>query len=99
MTDKRRERRHRSDEQRDGQDRRLHAENVSRMRSMRSKAAILLFFLAFPLLGEEAFRPDIDKAVAEVLAKTGAPSASIAVVKEGKIAYAHAYGTARLDPP
>ena len=30
--------------------------------------------------------------------KTGVPSASVAVVKSGKIAYVHAYGYARLDP-
>ena len=40
----------------------------------------------------------IDQAAAETLAKTGAPSASIAVVKDGRIAYEHAYGSARLDP-
>jgi D-alanyl-D-alanine carboxypeptidase len=43
-------------------------------------------------------RANIDKAANEILAKTGAPSASIAVVKDGKIAYVHAYGNARLDP-
>ncbi|HEX4504464.1 MAG TPA: serine hydrolase domain-containing protein [Alphaproteobacteria bacterium] len=40
----------------------------------------------------------IDAAAADWLAKTGAPSASIAVVKDGKIAYVKAYGFARLDP-
>lgn len=40
----------------------------------------------------------IDREVAAVLAKTGAPSASIAVVKDGELAYAKAYGKARLDP-
>ena len=39
----------------------------------------------------------IDAAVSEVLAETGAPSASVAVVRGGAIAYTHAYGTARLD--
>jgi CubicO group peptidase (beta-lactamase class C family) len=43
-------------------------------------------------------RSDIDKAVADILAKSGAPSASIAVVKDGTIAYEHAYGTATLEP-
>src|SRR5262249_37342712 len=41
----------------------------------------------------------IDKAVNEILTKTGAPSASIAVVKDGKIIYTHAYGMARIEPP
>ena len=40
----------------------------------------------------------IDATTADWLAKTGAPSASIAVVKDGKIAYVKAYGLARLDP-
>jgi CubicO group peptidase (beta-lactamase class C family) len=40
----------------------------------------------------------IDKAATEELRKTGVPSASIAVVKDGQIAYLHAYGNARLDP-
>jgi D-alanyl-D-alanine carboxypeptidase len=41
----------------------------------------------------------IDKAATDALAKTGVPSASIAVVKDAQIAYLHAYGNARLDPP
>jgi D-alanyl-D-alanine carboxypeptidase len=40
----------------------------------------------------------IDKVAADALAKTGVPSASIAVVKDGQIAYSHAYGNAHLDP-
>ena len=40
----------------------------------------------------------IDAIAAQVLADTGAPSASIAVVKDGKIAYLQAYGKARLEP-
>jgi len=40
----------------------------------------------------------IDKAAQQVLAQTGVPSASIAVVQDGKLAYLHAYGTARIDP-
>ena len=39
----------------------------------------------------------VDAAVSEVLAATGAPSASIAVVKDGAIAYVRAYGSARLE--
>jgi CubicO group peptidase (beta-lactamase class C family) len=44
-------------------------------------------------------RGKIDRGVAEVLAATGAPSASIAVVQDGRVVYTHAYGHARLDPP
>src|SRR5579864_7730881 len=45
-----------------------------------------------------ATQATIDKAAADTLAQTGAPSASIAVVKDGRIAYEHAYGSARLEP-
>ncbi len=40
----------------------------------------------------------IDAAAADVLKTTGVPSASVAVVKGGKVAYVKAYGMARLDP-
>ncbi len=40
----------------------------------------------------------IDKVVTDTLARTGVPSASIAVVKDGQIAYVKAYGDARLEP-
>src|SRR3982750_1571569 len=39
----------------------------------------------------------IDKAATDALASTGVPSASVAVVKDGKIAYLKAYGTAKLE--
>ena len=41
---------------------------------------------------------EIDKVATDALAKTGVPSASVAVVKDGQIVYLHAYGKARLDP-
>jgi D-alanyl-D-alanine carboxypeptidase len=40
----------------------------------------------------------IDTAAADVLKATGVPSASVAVVQGGKVAYVKAYGMARLDP-
>ncbi len=50
---------------------------------------------------KDLLRPDIqhavDKSVSDILAKTGAPSASIAVVKDGKLAYVHAYGWADAE--
>jgi D-alanyl-D-alanine carboxypeptidase len=42
-------------------------------------------------------RASIDKAANDILAKTGAPSASVAVVRDGKIVYTHAYGVANLE--
>ena len=43
-------------------------------------------------------RAQIDKAATDALAKTGVPSASVAVVKDGRIAYVKAYGDARIAP-
>lgn len=43
-------------------------------------------------------RQKIDKLATDALAKTGVPSASVAVVKDGQIAYLQAYGDARLEP-
>lgn len=40
----------------------------------------------------------IEKVATDAIAKTGVPSASVALVKEGQIVYLHAYGNARLDP-
>src|SRR5262245_608246 len=40
----------------------------------------------------------IDKIATDTLARTGVPSASIAIVKDGQIAYVKAYGDARLEP-
>jgi CubicO group peptidase (beta-lactamase class C family) len=41
-------------------------------------------------------RSRIDRIAAQVLEQTGVPSASLAVVKDGKLVYTHAYGSARL---
>jgi D-alanyl-D-alanine carboxypeptidase len=43
-------------------------------------------------------RQKIDKAAQDVLTHTGVPGASVAIVKDGAIAYVQAYGSARLDP-
>jgi CubicO group peptidase (beta-lactamase class C family) len=40
----------------------------------------------------------IDAIAAKVMAETAVPSVSLAVVKEGQIAYVHAYGNSGLDP-
>jgi len=55
---------------------------------------LLLLLLALPLTAQ-----DFDKTVTDLLAKSGAPSASVAIVRDGRIVYEHAYGQARLDPP
>ena len=43
-------------------------------------------------------RAKIDKLAATSLAKSGVPSASVAVVKDGQVVYLNAYGDARLEP-
>jgi D-alanyl-D-alanine carboxypeptidase len=43
-------------------------------------------------------RSKIDKVATDALESSGVPSASIAVVKDGKIVYLKAYGSARLEP-
>src|SRR5437667_2389082 len=63
---------------------------------------IILAFAAFPLTAQtqlsSELREKIDKLAADALVKTGVPSASVAVVKNGQIAYLKAYGDARIEP-
>jgi D-alanyl-D-alanine carboxypeptidase len=64
-------------------------------------AAAVLALMAPPVLAADltpSQKVQIDKLAADALARSGAPSASIAVVVHGKIAYLHAYGDARLTP-
>ncbi len=77
---------------------------VSTVRLVTRPHSLLLFvaMLASAAMAQatlsEAQRAQIDSNVAAVLANTGAPGASIAVVQEGKIVYERAYGSARLSP-
>lgn len=61
---------------------------------------IFAFALSIAAQGQlpQETRDRIDKLAADMLARTGVPSASIAVVKDGQIVYVKAYGDARLDP-
>jgi CubicO group peptidase (beta-lactamase class C family) len=66
-----------------------------------SFAAAFLASAAFAQSGpspQADLRAGVDRAVQEVLAATGAPSASVAIVKDGKLAHAQAYGDAKLAP-
>ena len=47
----------------------------------------------------DPLKANIDAAAKQVLEATQVPSASIAVVKDGRIVYLQAYGLARLSPP
>ena len=75
---------------------------ISRMRSSSQlPAAICLVVICLATLSP-AQSPDlstsVDRIVQQALASTGVPSASLAIVRDDKIIYAHAYGDARLDP-
>ncbi len=65
---------------------------------------VLVSVLALPLAPAAAVRLTaqqtraIDDGIRDWLARTGAPSVSIAVVQDGRLAYARAYGRARLHP-
>ena len=60
-------------------------------------AIVPSFAQTAPLLASD-LRNQIDGIAHHVLETTGVPGASLAVVKDGKIAYLQAYGEARLDP-
>ena len=75
---------------------------------MRPRTAVLITAVFFLALAATAQQPDlltadqratIDRAAEAALKDSGVPSASIAVVKHGQLAYARAYGLAKLDPP
>jgi CubicO group peptidase (beta-lactamase class C family) len=78
---------------------------VDRLRKPRNSFSVLIFFLlAVSLLEAQtsslpaALREKIDAAVRQTLTTTGIPSASIAIVQAGSIAYLQAYGDGRIDP-
>jgi D-alanyl-D-alanine carboxypeptidase len=48
---------------------------------------------------DAALKSHVDRIATQVLEATGVPSASVAVVKGGKVVYTQAYGNARLQPP
>jgi CubicO group peptidase (beta-lactamase class C family) len=55
------------------------------------------------VLAQASMAPDlrskVDAAVADVMARTSVPSASVGIVQGGAIVFTKAYGRARLDPP
>jgi D-alanyl-D-alanine carboxypeptidase len=72
-------------------------------KNMPSKFSAILFCIALltvtmPLVAQvSTSNPTWDKIAEDVLEKTGVPSASIAIVRDGKIAYLRAYGLANLE--
>ena len=72
-------------------------------RCMRMLCVAALLALASAPVFAASSLPDnleaqIDKIANDALAKSGVPSASVAVVRDGELVYAQAYGHARLDP-
>lgn len=47
---------------------------------------------------DQQLATQVDSIANAVLANTGVPSATVAVVRHGRMVYAHAYGSAKLDP-
>ena len=74
------------------------------MKRMNLTVATVCAVMASPLLTAQGlFSADmqskVDAAVHDVLAKTGAPSASVGIVQGGRVVFTKAYGQARLNPP
>ncbi len=65
---------------------------------LRTLAATLLAAVAAAAQTPTAF-PQLDEIAAKALKDSGAPSVSVAIVQNGRIAAEKAYGEARLDPP
>jgi CubicO group peptidase (beta-lactamase class C family) len=70
---------------------------------MRSRSRILVLLFSAVFLASwgnaQSPRPEVDKIASDALAATGVPSASVAIVQDGRLTYAKAYGDAKLDPP
>lgn len=66
-----------------------------------SRVALLLTIAAASLPAQPArtLATRVDSVSRTVLRETGVPSASVAVVTHGQLAYAQAYGLAKLQPP
>ena len=77
---------------------------MSRSRLLLHLSALLVLttFAAISANAQTQLSPElrekIDKLANDALAKSGVPSASVAVVTNGQIAYLQAYGAARLEP-
>src|SRR4051794_36043521 len=73
------------------------------LRLLQSLAAFVLCAAAVSQAAAQSqlpqdLREKIDKLSTETLARTGVPSASVAVVKDGRVVYLKAYGDARVEP-
>src|SRR5258706_12937194 len=75
---------------------------ILRIRTAGCLGLVCVLVAASPMVAQSALpaatATGIDAAAADVLKATGVPSASVAVVQGGKVAYGKAYGMARLNP-
>ena len=89
----------------------LEENNMRETRTLISRFIFVTFFFVVPLIAtgvsrntyaqtelSPELRTKIDKLANDALTKSGVPSASIAIVRDGKIVYLNAYGDARLEP-
>lgn len=65
-------------------------------------ALVIVLSSVFHAFGQAQLPADvsqqIDKLVTDTLTRTGVPSASVAIVKDGQVAYVKTYGDAKLEP-
>ncbi|HEY6951568.1 MAG TPA: serine hydrolase domain-containing protein [Bacteroidota bacterium] len=63
---------------------------------------VMIVCASFLATAQSGLSPEVEQKIDTLaitsLAKTGVPSASVAVVKNGRIAFLRAYGNARIDP-
>jgi D-alanyl-D-alanine carboxypeptidase len=61
--------------------------------------ALVLLGAITPVRAQAPIASAVDSIVRDVLQSTGVPAASVAIVVDGRLAYAQAYGQAQLEPP
>ena len=67
------------------------------MRRTIAGCALLLAVGTASVAGQDPFTTVVDSIARDALRQTGVPSASLAVVRDGKVIYAQAYGDARIE--
>ncbi|HEY6060658.1 MAG TPA: serine hydrolase domain-containing protein, partial [Gemmatimonadales bacterium] len=68
------------------------------MKKMLVWVAVILAGRAAPLVSQQPIGPMVDSIARQVLEATGVPSASVAVVQDGRLVYTQAYGSAQVEP-
>src|SRR5437588_5738519 len=80
----------------------VHKESLMRLFRFIPSYFALVLFAAVGISAQTQLPADltdkIDKVATDALARTGVPSASVAIVKDGQVVYVKAYGDAKLEP-